>query len=865
MRVFHSKHQKLILQCYPAGKAPDKKPNSSELSYLLYYALTRRIKLEKVSVFLDRKTASDSHHNRTGNVLVSLSIVAALIERCADNLNVFAPYVCSILLLALKIQDIAVAREVVLTYGTFCTHLDLALFSGDKDFVGKFSDLSQELVNIGENKQGPNKLEWKLLSLTSCRYVFSCLGYSKLSKKFIRSCMPILVDFVREHVTEEELKSRVSSQIKVENDAHVSRVILNRLSTYKNGSEQSILEETLVEEAFSALRTLFNTSSLSQIVEATFELVKHCYTVRAPNSWGTSFLALCTTWIPVQLRFTALSLLQKLDSLDLDFELQKHYASYVLALVSLDVNMIGLSISDIMQQLLTLQSKLFLTQAEKFESDEVRQLSSLYSQCICNLSTHIYYFDQVPDSVQEILFKIDTVFLLAPLSPSQSKQVYDLVMTLLGDIANILTTLRKKSSIITRNQVTLEHWEISLPLLAPPLEDASNSELPKNLLSKIQIRYLEVFQDFLKHELVLGDDKKTQVSNLSSESIQDINEFTKPDFNDYITELENFICQFFIYLDRYLLREVDAKVLSVLIDVLVDLLLTLGINFVANFVPYYFHWQLALNQSSIEHQDKVKDTVAHIVMYYSLRSLDAMYPTELQGYVSKSSFYANFLVDIEYRKLNGLWVEQLLAHPTNFEVMKNLNPKSHQDRNGVLRFNTSRKAIQDFVNGNGFTATWINVNRLLRLEIQKHSHNELPSNIPVFSEASSFSESGSSSSYRRAGLGLGNANDITSIHSELVHNYQNNGRNHYDYSNGSVLTSEQPRFFNSPRVADLKELIFEHKGGNKILNDFVFNSTSSIASAKIKPNAGSILSKLMMTANVNDIVKDFDSDDEIVV
>ena len=157
MRVFHSKHQKLILQCYPAGKAPDKKPNSSELSYLLYYALTRRIKLEKVSVFLDRKTASDSHHNRTGNVLVSLSIVAALIERCADNLNVFAPYVCSILLLALKIQDIAVAREVVLTYGTFCTHLDLALFSGDKDFVGKFSDLSQELDNIGENKQGPNK------------------------------------------------------------------------------------------------------------------------------------------------------------------------------------------------------------------------------------------------------------------------------------------------------------------------------------------------------------------------------------------------------------------------------------------------------------------------------------------------------------------------------------------------------------------------------------------------------------------------------------------------------------------------------------------------------------------------------------
>lgn len=872
MRVFHSKHQKLILQCYPAGKAPDKKPNSSELLYLLYYASTRRVKLEKVAVFLDRKTASDAYHNRTGNVLVSLLIVASLIEKCADNLNVFAPYVCSILLLALKISDIVVAREVVLTYGTFCKHLDLALFSGDKAFVGRFSDLSQQLVHVGKSTLGPNELEWKLLALTSCRHVFSCQGYSRLSKKFIVTCMPIMVDCLRDHVAEDDLQARVVAQIKVENDSHATRVALRRLSAYHNASEPSLSEEVLVEEAFSSLKTLFNTSSLYQIVEATNQLVRHCYAIHAPNSWGTKFLALCTTWIPVQLRFTALSLLQKLE-LESDFALQSHYASYVLALVSLDVNMIGLSISDVMQQLLTLQSRLYLVQASQLLADEVSQLSSLYSQCICNLSTHIYYFDQVPDSVQEILFKVDSVFLQAPLSESQANQVYLLVMTLLGNIDSILTTLRKKSSTITRNRVTLEHWEFSLPLLAPPQEEHELG-LPSELLSKIQIRYLDVFQDFLKHELVSSDDRKSPSSNLSDESLSDNNVFTKPDFNDYITELENFICQLFIYLDRFLLRHVEPVVLDKVIDVLVDLLLTLGINFVANFVPYYFHWQLALNQSSILDQEKIRDTVAHIVMFYSLKSLDVVYPAELQGYVGKSAFYANFLVDIEYRKLNGLWIDQLLHQPSNFEVELNRNPQSHHDRNGALKFNTSRKAIQDFVNGNGFTATWINVNRLLRLEIQKHARSDLPTRAPILSENSSFVESGSSSSYRRAGLGLGNANDITSIHSELVHNFQNqayhnqsqnvsqNGRQ-YEYSNGSVLSNE-PRYFVSPRVSELKELIMEHKGGQKVLNDFNFNSTASVTSAQLRPNAGLVLSKLMVTANVGDLVKEFD-DDEIVV
>src|SRR3954467_10201874 len=97
------KHQVLILNCYPKTTkgAVDVKPNSSELSYLLYYATTRRSKVQKVGACLEKKTASDVWRARIGyvfedrprdmrasgtdfggrNVQVTLQILAALIEK----------------------------------------------------------------------------------------------------------------------------------------------------------------------------------------------------------------------------------------------------------------------------------------------------------------------------------------------------------------------------------------------------------------------------------------------------------------------------------------------------------------------------------------------------------------------------------------------------------------------------------------------------------------------------------------------------------------------------------------------------------------------------------------------------------------
>jgi len=65
------KHQILILKCYPRFQknVADVKANPSELSYLLYYASTRRSKLQKVGTFLEKKTTSDVSKGKLGYVL----------------------------------------------------------------------------------------------------------------------------------------------------------------------------------------------------------------------------------------------------------------------------------------------------------------------------------------------------------------------------------------------------------------------------------------------------------------------------------------------------------------------------------------------------------------------------------------------------------------------------------------------------------------------------------------------------------------------------------------------------------------------------------------------------------------------------
>ncbi|KAK6461417.1 hypothetical protein DFJ63DRAFT_288500 [Scheffersomyces coipomensis] len=914
MRIFHSKHQNLILQCYPPGKGADKKPNSSELSYLLYYASTRRVKLEKVVTFLKEKTESDIGHARYGNLQVTLAILSALTEKCTDNLNVFASFICSMLQSILAIKDLPLCKSVVKTYSVLCDKLDEGLFTGDKEFVHSFSSLSENLINLASynsEEKKPNQLEWKMIALLAIKHISHCLGYNtKISTKFIGISIPFLMRTVQINNNQRSLLTRLRSNVNVEiEDRRLSKVISAKggqgLSTQQieeDFDNDALTATDINEEVFSALKALFNTSLTNQIQSVTKAVVKYTFDNKSEPKWGSTFLEMCTTWIPVQLRFVSLAtLLSRLDSVAREsnpqtpnYAQQFHYANNILGLVSSDVNMIGLSVSDIIRQVLLLQTNLILHQSSFLDQEQVKKLSSIYSNCICNLSSHIYYADQVPDSIQEILLEVKSGLEYSYIDESTQSEIieadliHSLILTLLDSISTIFNILIKKSSSITRNRVNLEHWTISLPILAPEseMEIGANrtSILSATQMFEIQGKYLKVFSDFLNHELIADGTQIIKLDDSHSRSREnfsdDLKDYTQPDINQYITHPDNFISHFLLYIDKFFdsNESPSTEIVLSILRVLKEMIQILGINFVSNYVPFLFHWSLKFNgNSSQEHStaSKYKDTIANIILNYCLKGLDQIYPEELQNYCTNSRFYGKLLTNISYRKTNRLWIEGLDSEPTDLEISKAVKQISSVEDN--VKYNFTKDDLENFACGDNFTIIWIDHKRPITLDFINDPHSNDRSGLGSGDGSGPGSEVVSIESSIKAGFtgkGIGTAGDISSIYSDLSHHHQKNYNSSYnstnmnatfntgEHSNGSIITgSEILKNYNTPRISELKDLMSQQrKAGARRATLFSDNMSTSTGNGGHV--SGSVLTRSIATTDVNTIIDGLNDDDD---
>ncbi|KAI5296781.1 plasma membrane localization protein, partial [Ascosphaera atra] len=134
------KHQVLILKCYPKYQKGvlDVKPNPSELSYLLYYASTRRSKVQKVGAFLEKRTARDVWRGKIGNVQVTLRILEALIDKCPRDLPLYASSVLTILDTVLRSNELSLITDTLPAFTSFCKHQDPNLLAADAPLLAHY-------------------------------------------------------------------------------------------------------------------------------------------------------------------------------------------------------------------------------------------------------------------------------------------------------------------------------------------------------------------------------------------------------------------------------------------------------------------------------------------------------------------------------------------------------------------------------------------------------------------------------------------------------------------------------------------------------------------------------------------------------
>lgn len=495
-RKCRPKHQVLILRCYPQipknSAATDIKPNGSELSYLLYYASSRRSKLSKVGAFLEKRTASDVYKSRTHAVLVTLQILTAFLSSndvsAGNGFQLFAPYVLRILREVLGHAGDATLVEACLpVWDAFCKDQDHTTLAADAEYRSLFAGVVRSWAEYA-SKDGTKKLggargrvgvsvgdaiKLRKAGLEAVRSIATSEALASETGRQFDVIMPVILEnlYSRDPAYLNSLDTKEKEQRLQEKES--SARIRPSMSTVRTAeSDPRVAEGTaadadqLAEEeagvlAIQCLKNIFDVENRGQIRLATSCVLnfiatlsrgsssreKSTTTPTGANLWATTLVKMVCSWTPVQDRFIVLFMavetLIRSPIVEEELEKQLVLAHIVGQVLASNINLIGLSVMDILlgliQHVLLIlqlgtttpilnaadttsseeslkstgekrQSKLVMEVVKTPSPTRVQLLTQL-RQCLANLATHVYYTDQISDMVSAILLR---------LKPSQS-------------------------------------------------------------------------------------------------------------------------------------------------------------------------------------------------------------------------------------------------------------------------------------------------------------------------------------------------------------------------------------------------------------------------------------------------------------
>ncbi|KAF7131287.1 hypothetical protein CNMCM5793_004401 [Aspergillus hiratsukae] len=576
------KHQVLVLKCYPQYQkgVQDVKPNSSELSYLLYYVSTRRSKLTKVGAFLEKRAARDVWRNKLGNVQVTLQILTALIEKVPRDLPIYARSVMTVLETVLRSGDISMIEESISTFETFCRHQDMAALSAEQDFASQyrevvrtyadFADQAESVAQLKTAPSGPMVTRWRTAGLRAIKGVVgSEAGLAADGGDSLRILLPVILE--RLYNGDDRLLVSLELRLHESEKNEAALRPRRRVSTatvqtvdavdgdpaLASQSAADVDRQAEMDMRLLALRCLerivVTGSSRGQIRFTTKAVLQFILNkgllsddgnkpvdTASMGGWATSLVELMAKWCPVQVRFIILiaAMEMLLEVQPTEETLQRSYALiYVIDwLLKSPVNMIGLSVIDILLGLMQFMSTLLSHPAgaksaeegldEKLNDHDVvlsakeLELLALLQRTIGDLTTHIYYGDQVTDMVRTILTRmkpsIDNKLSPATALPNPpdhtesntnsagfpgelNAAAFSLPIakvTALKAIKDILSVAKSNrhtaAGVETRNPVGIHAWEGTQWLLREPDRDTRHA-------------YIDAFLTWLRFETTQDD------------------------------------------------------------------------------------------------------------------------------------------------------------------------------------------------------------------------------------------------------------------------------------------------------------------------------------------------------------------------
>ena len=387
-------------------------------------------------------------------------------------------------------------EESVAMFETFCKYVDYSSLAADQHLAQQYLSVVQTYAHFASNeflqdpkiaRQPPLSFRWRTASLKTIRSVVGSEAVLTDSQKQLEAIIPVILDNL--YLEEDDIlaalqqKAQTSEKLDLEN-ARKRRMSVATVTTVDtNDADPATASGTTADAdklardevrvlAVRCLKQIFAAGTAShrgQIRLATVLTLRFIASRNPPqmqkpptqfrpsmpggreSNWATSLMEAIARWTPVQDRFiivlTAMETLVRSPVVEAVLDRQLVLATMIDWLLSSSVNLIGLSVMDVLLglvqhtlQLLQLGGRdslgpahrgtaldLFKDTKETFDPGEpfltsdrgrepdlrettpspIRQeLLQRLQKCIGNLATHIYYTDQITDMMTAILARL---------------------------------------------------------------------------------------------------------------------------------------------------------------------------------------------------------------------------------------------------------------------------------------------------------------------------------------------------------------------------------------------------------------------------------------------------------------------------
>lgn len=363
------------------------------------------------------------------------------------------------------------------TFGAFCENHDPTSLLADQNYLRQYIDVVRQYASLASTRDYPSKrqpskpiaLRWRHSGLEAIKCVAASDALSSVTGRQYEVVVPMILENLW---TDNEdfldvLLHRAELEEKVDGTALTRRrTSINTVRTAETAGEHvpnpiaisgtavdvdKIAEEDIGVLAMQCLKQIFIVPNRLQVHAATVAFLKFVEdrvnqdeeVVRTSASgkdtgWAIKMILLVARWAPVADRYTILiAAMDTVAQKPLTEDSLRHHIvlmAMISALLRSDINLIGLSVMDILLQLISQIKKLVqmpgdpnsmrsehplpgqpdprspttVKFAEKVDrvAAQRKDLLLRLQECIGDLATHVYYADQITDMISTILQKL---------------------------------------------------------------------------------------------------------------------------------------------------------------------------------------------------------------------------------------------------------------------------------------------------------------------------------------------------------------------------------------------------------------------------------------------------------------------------